>query len=297
MKKNMAFVSLVGLASLVGCAPTPGVSLTSASSSASLTSSAGDSPYVPAGYALTWSDEFDGDEVSTDDWTLVNAGGGFGNHEAQFYDPDNAGVQNGELTLTAQADTSHAGSAYTSAKLTSQRKISTAYGYVEARISLPAVPGMWPAFWMLPENGSWPVGGEIDIMEAKGRSAWGTSGALHHASSSGAHIYEYGGNAYSQRYGESDITAYHTYAIEWTEEAINWYADGKNFLSVPARTWHPENSPIYQSGDPAEPFNVPFYLILNLAVGGDFDGGVLPPEDFVSSAMKIDYVRLYEEAQ
>ena len=252
-----------------------------------------DSPYVPSGYHLDWSDEFDGNALDSDYWTPLIGGGGWGNNEAEYYTASNAAVGEGCLTITGKADTTHAGSSYTSARLVTARKESTAYGYIEAKIKLPAVQGMWPAFWMLPENGSWPTAGEIDIMENRGRSPWTTSGALHYANA-GGHTYVSETHSFSQRNGDENITGWHAYAIEWTEDKISWFVDGNDFLDVPKRTWHPDNGTVY-TGNNAAPFDAPFHILLNLAIGGDFDGGALPPTDFSSCEMKVDYVRVYHQ--
>jgi beta-glucanase (GH16 family) len=266
----------------------------SASSSSSSTSSAFSDPMVPEGYHLAWSDEFDGDKVDPDYWTplLGNGSGGWGNNELEYYQSANATVNGGVLTLEAKKE--DVGSFhYTSARLVTARKESTTYGFIEARISLPAQNAMWPAFWMLPENGSWPTSGEIDIMENKGSSPWTTSGALHYANG-GGHTYQYSSHTFSQRNGEENITGWHVYAIEWSEEAISWYVDGVSFLTVEKRVWHPEGGTVYTKDDSA-PFNQPFHILLNLAVGGNFDSAHTTPDaDFTSAEMKVDYVRVFE---
>ncbi len=247
----------------------------------------------PDGYTLTWSDEFDGDELDNDYWTplIGNGAGGWGNNELQYYTKENATVKDGFLTITAKREEKE-GFHFTSSRLVTARKISTTYGYMEARISLPAVRGMWPAFWMLPETGSWPYAGEIDIMENRGASEYTTSGALHYSNAAG-HTYVSETHSFSKRSGEEGITGFHTYGLEWTDEEMTWFVDGKEFFNVPARTWHPSSSTVY-SGDPDSPFNKPFHILLNLAVGGTFDNGAEPPSDFTSGEMKVDYVRIFD---
>jgi beta-glucanase (GH16 family) len=306
--KSLQILSLFALVAVSGCAQ-PAKSNSTASSlsseatsslpesqSSSVSSSSVDSE-VPAGYTLDWSDEFDGDQLDTSNWTplIGNGSGGWGNNELEYYQSQNATVADGQLTITGKKE-SVGNCSYTSARLVTARKESTTYGYIQARISLPAQNAMWPAFWMLPENGSWPMGGEIDIMENKGSSPWTTSGALHHSgTSSSADSYEYGSHSFSQRKGESNITAWHTYAVLWEEEEITWYVDGVSFLNVPKRSWHPANGTIYTSNDNA-PFNKPFHLLLNLAIGGNFDSEHTAPDaDFESAEMKVDYVRVYTE--
>jgi beta-glucanase (GH16 family) len=304
-------LSVMALAVLCGCATNVTSSLNSVFSSASgaasstgagsssmapssVASSSEESTDVPSGYRLDWSDEFDGDGLDSDYWTplIGNGAGGWGNNEAEYYTRDNATVADGLLTITAKADTTYSGFSYTSARLVTARKESTTYGYIEARISLPAVNGMWPDFWMLPENGSWPTAGEIDIMENRGSSPWTTSGALHYANANG-HTYNVQTHSFSKRNGEENITGWHTYGLEWTEDEISWFVDGKDFFDVPKRTWHPDNGTVY-TGDDSAPFDAPFHILLNLAIGGNFDNGTLPPADFASCAMKVDYVRVYD---
>lgn len=249
----------------------------------------------PEGYELAWSDEFVDEELDTSNWTplIGNGSGGWGNNELEYYQKENATVKNGVLSIEARKE--HvANFSYTSARLVTQRKVSTTYGYIEARIKLPAQNAMWPAFWMLPENGSWPTFGEIDIMENKGSSAWTTSGALHYANA-GGHTYACKAHAFSQRNGDQNIEGWHTYAIEWSEDEIDWYVDGINFFQVLKRVWHPDHGTVYTKDDSA-PFNAPFHIILNLAIGGNFDSEHPAPDaDFESATMQVDYVRIFSK--
>jgi beta-glucanase (GH16 family) len=280
-KKSLQILSLMALTLLSGCAK---------SGSAASTDSA-----VPQGYELTWSDEFDGDALDTSNWTplIGNGAGGWGNNEVEYYQSQNASVKDGSLIIEGRKE-SVGNFSYTSARLVTARKVSTTYGFIVARISLPAQNAMWPAFWMLPENGSWPMGGEIDIMENRGSSPLTTSGALHHSgATSSADSYQYGSHSFSVRNGDENITGWHTYAVLWTDEEITWYVDGNSFLTVEKRTWHPANGTIYTTDDDA-PFNKPFHVILNLAMGGNFDPNHSSPDaNFVSAEMKVDYVRIY----
>jgi beta-glucanase (GH16 family) len=280
-KKTSQILSLLALALLSSC----GAKGTSSADSG-----------VPDGYTLEWSDEFDGTELDKANWTPLVGGGGWGNNELEYYQAANATVADGLLTIAAKKE-SVGGCEYTSSRLVTQRKVSTTYGFCVARIALPQQNAMWPAFWMLPENGSWPMSGEIDIMENRGSSAWTTSGALHHSgATSSADSYQSKTHSFSQRNGDQDITAFHTYAVLWEADQISWFVDGVSFFTVEKRTWHPANGTIYTSDDDA-PFNKPFHFILNLAIGGNFDSAHASPDaDFVNADMKIDYVRLYSQA-
>ena len=211
----------------------------------------------------------------------------WGNAERQYYQKENATVEEGRLLITAKKQ--QVGDyAYTSARLRTKGRVSfSRNSYVEARIKMPAIPGMWPAFWMLPEDNfegkGWPTSGEIDIMEARGSVDNQTSGALHYAQNSeGNHTYK------TASMTMDSITNWHCYSVLWSNTSIVWMVDGFPFLTVSSSTWGEG----YSQKDGA-PFNRPFHLLLNLAVGGNFDGGVLPPSDFVSAAMEIDYVRGY----
>lgn len=293
IKKSLQILPLICVFSLSGCGGN--ASAASGENSSSSTSLASNEPGLPEGYKLSWAEEFDGNELDSNSWTplIGNGSGGWGNSELEYYQSQNATVSDGLLHINAKKETV-GNFNYTSARLVTRNKVSTTYGFITARIALPAQNAMWPAFWMLPENGSWPVAGEIDIMENKGSSPWTSSGALHHSASNGSHIYESSAHSFSKRYGEEDIQSFHTYSILWTEEDITWYVDGASFFTVPKRTWHPAGGATYTTNDDA-PFNKPFHLLLNLAVGGIFDSEHPAPDaNFTEAEMKVDYVRLYD---
>ena len=269
----------------------------SSSSSISSSSSSSDttpkSDYVPDGAKLSFQEEFDGNTLNTSIWEPMIGNGSqygiweWGNAERQYYQKENATVKEGRLLITAKKQ--QVGDyAYTSARLRTKGRVAfSRNSYVEARIKMPAIPGMWPAFWMLPEDNfegkGWPTSGEIDIMEARGRVDNQTSGALHYAQNSeGNHTYK------TASMTMDSITNWHCYSVLWNNTSIVWMVDGFPFLTVSSSTWGEG----YSQKDGA-PFNRPFHLLLNLAVGGNFDGGVLPPSDFASAAMEIDYVRGY----
>lgn len=146
---------------------------------------------------------------------------------------------------------------------------------------------------MLPETGygqigttRWPTSGEIDIMENQGRVSNRTSGALHFAVNGniGTHTYQ------TKSVAVDTIERFHIYAVNWTKDAIYWSVDGEVFFSLPKGAWNQG----YGTKD-ASPFNKDFHILLNLAIGGTFDGGVEPPEDWKESTMEVDYVRIYHE--
>ncbi|UAY57383.1 family 16 glycosylhydrolase [Arachidicoccus terrestris] len=225
-------------------------------------------------YQLIWSDEFDGNSVDGNKWGIDNGNPGV-NNEKEYYQSDNVSVSGGNLIITAR-NQSVGGQPYTSGKLTTFGKFQPTYGRIEARIKLPAFQGSWPAFWMLGANigdVGWAACGEIDIMEQVNTS-WNILGTMHWDAGNG-HV-QYGNST------TADPTQYHVYAIEWDNNSIKWYVDNT----------------LYNTGNIAgninntAAFHNPFFIILNLAVGGDLPGqtvntGALP------ASMYVDYVRVY----
>lgn len=268
------------------------------SSSEDSTSSSSEESSTPKEeWSLSWSDEFEGDTLNTSNWSYMYGDGSsygvyrWGNDEKQYYKSENVSLRDGSLVITAKKEQAE-GYEYTSARLRTAGKVSTTYGKVEARIALPAVEGMWPAFWMLPESKldgqGWPHSGEIDIMEAKGRLPNTTSGALHYANDNNTHTYRSGNNVFKLN-NYTNITEFHTYGIIWNEEKIEWYCDEVVFLTVTKEQWHTD---AYSNND-AAPFNKPFHILLNLAVLGNFDPPAQIPANFTSAEMEVDYVRIY----
>ena len=226
-----------------------------------------------AAYQLLWSDEFDGSSVNTGNWSFDTGNPGV-NNEKEYYQSSNATVTGGNLVITARQQ-SVGGQSYTSARMSTSGKFSAQFGRIEARIKLPLVQGLWPAFWMLGTNiGSvgWPQCGEIDIMEhvntnstIYGTMHWNVNG----------HV-SYGGNT-STTAGD-----YHVYAVEWTPNAINWYVDNNLYVS----------GNIANNINNTGAFHNPFFIILNMAVGGDFPGNTINNGGLPAS-MFVDYVRVY----
>ena len=243
----------------------------------------------PTGYTqLYWSDEFEGNSLNTSNWTYEIGTGynGWGNGEAQYYTNSNDTVSDGYLTIQARKEQMY-NSAYTSTRIKTQNKVRFTYGYVEAKIALPAGTGMWPAFWMMPDAsvyGGWPHSGEIDIMEARGRLTTISSSALHFSTLQGQHTY-----LTEEKHGH-DITQFHKYAVEWKRDSIAYYVDDVCFYTIYKYQWTTSGNKDSETA----PFDQNFYIILNLAVGGQFDGYQNPPASFVSADMKIDYVRVFK---
>jgi len=226
---------------------------------------------------LIWSDEFDSPGApSSAKWGYDTGAGGWGNNELQNYTTraDNVVVSDGMLKITLKKE-SYQGSSYTSARLLTKGKFSFKYGKIEVRAKLPAGKGTWPAIWMLGDNistVSWPACGEIDIMEHVGNQLNKIFFTMHYSGHSGGNAV--GGNAMI-----SDVTTqFHIYKCEWTSEFIKFYVDGNLHYTF--------------GNNGTLPFNQKFFLILNIAMGGNFGGAVDPA--FSSASMEIDYVRVYQ---
>ncbi|WP_342478945.1 carbohydrate binding domain-containing protein [Paenibacillus sp. FSL H7-0350] len=249
-------------------------------------------------WSLVWNDEFDDNIIDPAKWTYDLGDGtvvgnpGWGNNELEYYtnDPRNVKEQDGKLIITARKE-AMGGKPYTSSRIKTNGLYSKMYGKFEIRAKAPAGKGLWPAIWMLPENyvyGNWAASGELDIMEGWGSRPNVVAGTIHYGSQWPDNVYS--GKEYVLP-GDSTIEEFHTYSIEWEPGEIRWYVDG--VLYSTKNDWYSKSS-----GQPAmnaypAPFNQKFHLLMNLAVGGNFDGN--PTEETVfPSSMEIDYVRIYE---
>ena len=240
------------------------------------------------GWTLVWSYEFNaaaGAGVDTTKWNLVNKGDGFGNNELQFYTnrPQNASQDgNGFLVIKAMRET-YMGRQYTSARLESRGKLERTYGRFETRMQLPYGQGIWPAFWMLGNDigsAGWPTCGEIDIMENIGREPSILHGSLHGPGYSGGSPL---GNAYTLPGGARFADGFHVFAVEWELNVVRWYMD-----DIQYGTKTPADTP---SGA-RWVYDHPFYLLLNLAVGGNWPGAPDSTTVFPQT-LTVDYVRAY----
>jgi beta-glucanase (GH16 family) len=247
---------------------------------------------TPPTYRLVWSDEFSGADGSAPEaskWSIQTGGDGWGNNELEYYTArsQNLQVQGGNLVITAIKE-NYTGPdgvlrPYTSARLQTKGLFSQQYGRFEASIKIPKGQGMWPAFWMLGsdvDTNPWPACGEIDIMENIGKQPAIAHGSLH-----------------GPGYAPGNVTAsytlpsgalgdgFHLYAVEWDPQQIRFYVDSTQYA-----TFTPSNLP---NGAPWE-FNKPFFLLLNVAVGGDWPG---PPDQTTQfpQPMLVDYVRVYQK--
>lgn len=257
------------------------------------------------GYRLVWRDEFNGASLDTAKWgyqtgikDIYGSSVGpdyWGNGELQYYTEDAVSVADGALKITATRQ-QQGDRPFTSGRILTRDKASFTYGYFEARMKTPTGSGMWPAFWMLPqpsspdnsenEYGGWPANGEIDIMEAKGRLENKVDTTLHFGKAWNEHDYVTQETTLS-----SNTDEWHTYAVDWTAGAISWFVDGQKVLTVTKDRWWSQD--VSNQGK-SQPFDKPFYIIFNLAVGGMYDSYNQPDGSFTSAAMYVDYVRVYE---
>lgn len=244
---------------------------------------------APPGYQLVWHDEFTGRQLDEERWTAYIGGGGFGNRELQFYHPDNVEVRDGNLIITAQRQffMSHP---YTSGMVTTMDTASWQYGRFEFRARLPYRQGIWPAIWMLPVDpdlyGTWPVSGEIDIMELVGHEPHVAHGYLHYGEP-----HTYTGSSYTLQDGTFNDD-YHVFALEWEPEQFRWYINDQ--LVQTQTEWFSTNVRRGEAFDFPAPFDQPFYLRINLAVGGNWPGAPDETTEF-PQRFYIDYVRVFQK--
>lgn len=240
---------------------------------------------------LVWSDEFDAAVLDPETWFFEEGDGsqygipGWGNNELQWYLPDSALIDNGKLVITARKEVSNDRN-YTSARINTRDRFAFRYGRIEARIQLPGGQGIWPAFWMLPQDnvyGGWAASGEIDIMEAVNLGEAGSNlvhGTIHYGG-------EWPGNTYSGNEYVVPANAtenFHVYAIEWDPTEIRWYVD--DVLYSMQNNWSSSAAAF-----PA-PFDQHFHILFNVAVGGNWPGE--PNSNTVFPVtMEVDYVRVY----
>ena len=240
------------------------------------------------GMQLVWQDEFSAETLNTDLWGFDIGGSGWGNNESQYYTDKNHSIVDGNLVIEARKEL-FGGNAYTSSRLVTRNKYEFTYGRVDVRAALPYGQGIWPAIWMLGANidqVGWPKCGEIDIMEMIGGTEgdnsdnkmygtlhWDTNGADYsgHASSGGSKSFA----------ANSLQSEFHVYSIVWTSTSIKWLVDNAQFFELNT-----------SSADFSE-FDLPHYLLLNLAVGGNWPGYPDETTEFPQRLI-VDYVRVFQ---
>lgn len=280
------------------------------------------------GWDLVWADEFNGEAIDATKWTHeVDCWGG-GNDERQCYTtlPTNSNVADGKLSITAQIQQAEGPALpprmletvpeeergatkqqpFTSARLNTKGKADWTYGRFETRAKMPVGQGVWSAIWMLPTDeiyGAWAASGEIDIVEAvnlgadcrqcKGRKENRVIGTIHYGD-------EWPRNKYKGKHvrmPESE-DGFHTYAVEWEEGIITWFIDGEPYSTLKSKDW--AGGALFSSKSKTAPFDQPFHLILNVAIGGnlaeDNNSGGISLVDFPKT-MEIDWIRVYQRSE
>lgn len=245
-----------------------------------------DAPISYPGYTLAWSDEFNGTSLDMASWSFQNGDGcpnicGWGNNELEYYRPENLSFQDGKLIIEAKKE-NFGGKNYTSSKILTEGKKTFKFGRIDIRAKLPIGKGIWPALWLLPQNsvfGGWPRSGEIDLMEYLGHEPNKVYGTLHYGPGPGSiqqnKSFTLSGGKFSDEF--------HVFSLEWKQDQIKWFVDGNLYATTNKADVGTQNYP----------FNEQFFLIFNLAVGGNWpgspDASTVFPQWFI-----IDYVRVYQ---
>ncbi len=238
---------------------------------------------VPKTYQLVWADEFntDGAPDSTK-WGYDLGGNGWGNNELEYYtkSPDNVRVSGGNLIIEAKMEKKE-GRNYTSARLLTKNKAQWTYGKFDIKAKIPKGKGTWPAIWMLSANDPlhWPDDGELDIMEEVGFNPNVIYGTAHNKAYNGANGLQKGGNKLIADAQDS----FHVYSLEWTPTAVTWSIDSTAFFKYTK-----------QGGNDVWPYDKDFFMILNLAIGGNWGGQQGVDNSVFPQQMLVDYVRVYQ---
>lgn len=235
------------------------------------------------GMTLIWQDEFEGNSLDSRFWSYDIGTGvdGWGNHELQYYREENVQVQSGYLTITAKRE-DYNGMQYTSSRIKTQDKKSFLYGRIDMRAKLPKGQGIWPAFWALGANHStvgWPLCGEIDFMEMIGGGP-GKDNTVHGTVHYEDNGHKYIGGSHTLDSGNFH-DKFHVFSIIWTPEKITWYVDDQEYYSFDT------------TGEHKDEFRRPFFILFNMAVGGNWpgapDANTVFPQQYI-----VDYVRVFQ---
>lgn len=247
-----------------------------------------DAPTAYPGYTLAWSDEFNSTSLNMTDWSFENGDGcpgvcGWGNNELEYYTnrPENLFFQDGKMIIEARKE-NFSGKNYTSSKILTRGKKVFKYGRIDIRAMLPKGQGIWPAFWLLPQAntfGGWPKSGEIDLMEMIGHQANRTYGTLHFGPGPGSTQL---GRNFTLSSGIFN-DAFHVFSLEWKQNQIKWLVDGVEYSSYTSADFGSNNYP----------FNEDFFLIVNMAVGGNWPGSP-DATTYLPQWLILDYIRVYQ---
>lgn len=256
---------------------------------------AGEAPQQLGDWKLLWNDEFEDAQINMDNWSYDIPTNGRWNGEIQSYTENNAFIKDGALIIEARKEpiTEADGKIFdfSSGKLITKGKQNWTYGRIEIKAKLPIGQGIWPALWMMPEDeahyGTWPVCGEIDIMEFLGSKPDEVHGTVHYGD---PHKQIQG--TYTLKPDQSFVDDYHVYTIEWQPGKIDWYLDDELYHT--ATNWYSKNSGIGEEFPYPAPFDQNFYLIMNISIGGGWPGNPDETTQFPQQ-MSVDYVRVYEK--
>ena len=246
------------------------------------------------GYNILWSDEFSGSTLDEDIWNREERIPGWTNNELQEYtdSPDNSFVRDGKLVLRGIKSEKDGKPYYTSGKVNSMSKAQFTYGKVVVSAKVPEGQGLWPAIWMMPQDegfyGQWPKCGEIDIMEVLGSSVNKAYGTVHYGMPKGEQ------QGFVELKNGSFADGFHEYSLEWEPGEMRWYIDGELYLTV--NDWYSAPEGEEEWAFPA-PFNQPFFVQMNLAIGGTWPGNPDATTDFSKAEFEIDYVRVYQKPE
>ena len=234
--------------------------------------------------SLAWSDEFEGTALDAAYWNAEVNGDGGGNNELQYYRSQNAYLREGLLVIEARRE-DFGGKNYTSARLTTEDKFEFKYGRIDIRAALPTGQGLWPALWMLGANFKevgWPRSGEIDIMELVGQDNDRVFGTVHWDNNGSKAQYPTSGGGFEVSNGETFNNQYHVFSLAWSESGLEWFVDGERYQTFDIN-----------NGAGLDAFRKAFFLIFNIAVGGNLPGSPNGDTEF-PQYMHVDYVRVYQ---
>ncbi len=244
---------------------------------------------LDGGWVATWADEFNGSSVDETKWNFEVNGSGGGNNELQYYTRENATVEDGKLVITAKKE-DYLGKSYTSSRLTTKYKGDFLYGRIQVRAKLPTGRGTWPAIWMMPTAsmyGGWPDSGEFDIMEYVGYNPGYIHSTIHTDIYNGAEGTQIG-YAYHMDGIEDD---FHTYDLIWEPGRMVTYIDGDQIGEFKYNAYFNQD----YTYDQVFPYDQQFFLILNLAIGGNWGGVEGVDTSIFPTTFEIDYVRYYQK--